>query len=1648
MMRAIFRYVSLWVIVAFAVGCTADSTAERTSSLRQALSPAPSIPLPANLGASQPSGWQGSTVDLAVADAFAACSVPASGQSGVWPNYGTAALDEYLAQIYTWMGQSQCTDLSTGSPLIGVSNSDVLRYWFLERSVETNPDPAGSGFTWVNDCLTDGTTNAATGQPNPAVANLVASPVPADLLNDPNYSSQPAAQVAALDLNRGSVNVCIAKHLRQMSPGSAGGAALLFTADEQRQLQEVIVERTRIAILQYAALALLFATPATGPTGIIPTLNGAELLQTWASDGNNSGTLQQMSEDFAYAVNLHIQATQEMASLLGRSASAHLPRGGTPANAPDEMWGYESWRQRALALLYGGSPLAQNADLSAPWTSTLDSSDPGRGNPGMSSAGLTTQVSILPFDFPDPAQVAFFLNAPGDDPTYYFTQPYVTTDVTAPEVTEFEQLARRYDVRRLRQVPGASHPGITDPDGSGLWMYMAVEASLRTDNCDSLVNNACQVFQVSDIPVPDGSDAAHSYQSFDLWTHFHITPDHAKLFAHRLDDFVTKSFARGAMNMDGAGSVITYPDATGQSVSWYSIPASAEFHDRKLQQFVGLYTHLGSYHFPDHIDPQDDDLYQGLQGGVGEPEKARRMGSVSALAAVRYGLFQAHRLAPDGRSGLLYRRPEILNMIDGAIGEGGFSIDSATAPDPNAGDLETQQLDSSGNFHWLPTVTTSANDAWWDPTMSSQYSLMAVPWVDTFASNAFLYPNSQSFSGETAATVAPKCPASYVCSPIITGTLLRPPSAPSDVPSTQFWEFSINLPYNWQIPWTFVAVRTPASGPPQYALLGENMQLFAPASLYLSSQTSIGSQYSAPVDGHWIGYGGTLNQLQLRIMAKDGFNPAQPAFDGFGLPMHWSPPANPSLFAGMQGQSAVGYYLAQAQSAATAATSQVKDAVTSLIQDQTDESTLAAAVRKGAQVSQLQQQGLCGTSNPNCDTSTTPIVLDVGSLWDQNAKSVSPPHRSYEQAVTDCNGYTPLNPHATSIAANQIQARLDCLSLGMLALIPSPIMVATAVANHVSDGQLPSFSDYDGGTFQKVLIAQWTAISNIKAAINQMLDAEMAAEYQTGQFYVNMENATTNWDDVKDARCSPTELLRMVVTSSCGVPPTGYSNVPIIGPAIDLLNNIGDYISGQGRSGTCNVNAKVAQDQNPADLTWGDDVTYTTSSSANQGSSVGYFASWSYGTGAGVSTSGPVPVVQRRDFCNSVEEAFGAANAQYISAQYQAYATLANQTTTFVQDVGALRQAVSDGNAQVEQVKLASATARLEAEQTATGQMSNQPVYRQIHSLDVWRAQALLDAARIASVTARRAIESHYVVDMSKLSASEPFVESPQSWSDQVYQYDLSMPSAVGLDLTTGLSDGINPNAVSDYVDNLNRFVNGFAVARPTAVATDDIDVLTLPGPMGLVTNGSATGVDLGAGASWSFQCPSTTGSGTVWVPLPSDGNPNDACGSAASSPSAAQIGFSLDPWGRMNGDIALDPYMKRYNARWVQFAVNVVGTGVLDCTKAADPNACYTQQFVRFEMTHNGPAWATDWNQSWTVLGVPIGQVEGGKALVAEQWLDPLQNNFSKSYVSAIARDEFSDRPFGGQYNIVLDLGPEVQLNRIERLQILVDSNYWVKQQ
>jgi hypothetical protein len=184
------------------------------------------------------------------------------------------------------------------------------------------------------------------------------------------------------------------------------------------------------------------------------------------------------------------------------------------------------------------------------------------------------------------------------------------------------------------------------------------------------------------------------------------------------------------------------------------------------------------------------------------------------------------------------------------------------------------------------------------------------------------------------------------------------------------------------------------------------------------------------------------------------------------------------------------------------------------------------------------------------------------------------------------------------------------------------------------------------------------------------------------------------------------------------------------------------------------------------------------------------------------------------------------------------------------------------------------------------------------------------------------------------------------------------------------------------------------------------------------------------------------------------------ACGGGV-IPTQARRAFWLDP--AMNLETQ-GPPTQRFNERWGQLAVNLVGSGIRNCASSSlsgqQQTACYTNPYLTANLLQEGPSVAWGWGGTVAggtgngaaaapayTLNIAPGFIDTLKALAAEEVLDPVSNGFSSAYVQAVARTELQGSPVSGMYTLTLKLGPEVQVQNIQGVQILAGQTFWVTQ-
>ena len=1564
------------------VACAADSVEPSgTNTSRAGLSAPTLTPVPCGaVDGKKAYTWNGTRGELLVADAFAGCTDTAHDIAMDMTDFPLA--DKALRDVIGHMKEALPAN-GQGQP---------VSKWASFRQDETrncDPDNVNLG-------------KAAVIVPYALQETLY-------LNQPPNPSSFRAwtISLADMDLRWAGLNLCVAMRLRELSPGAAGAEALLMSSAEQRELLETIRERAQIAMLHYALLGSVFASdgpgkaiPGNSELPLCPLPPWHQICELW--DKNNparhvrvpflqyfghqapASWLRGMGRDFATAVQLHTEVTREVTSLLARSRSAGLERGGDAETRADETWGPGSWQQRLMAAAYGGDPLV--TDDKSPWQHPMGS-------------GYT-------ITWPSRTE-----------------SPYVRHESQEPQIGKALSLIQKHDVLDLTLVAGSGQCRTIDVPQSGTSVYDALELAVRKALCldYNTATGACTPVSLPADPEKHG-----------LWLHYGIRSHHVATAVEIAADLVGPELdvANGSACSTWRYGSHRVAGALSMGAGKVHVSGSALFAPREPRDTAGLFSRRASLRLPPawQIEPGVESHLQGFStdriceplapgmpcweilGGVAA-EAQRTMGAIRAITATREAVAAAVERLRSLPAGAPQRArlddyfgssDGILRVSSGAVGNS-FTFHPVTA----SGSVHHP---SAGRSAWVGTVTAKPEDDFFTPADGTFLVLIAVK-NDGRAGDLVAHPGARAFGRGVPELISDAA--------FVTGNFALLQPIPGEATAglrrwnTTPW-ISLGGPVNYQTAWTFFVWRgtvqdfidtiTSLSPPPSSDALAQpklhgRVRLLA-SSLVVDTESVLRADYFSQ--------DGALGTWLTKQIQADEVEPSEPAYDGFGLPRAWVPPASSEVLGGEPGVPAFRHYLKAAEASSKEAGNAVHTAMQNLLDQAADEAKsdeletkLDNETKRSLASMKESAQKLCGYDNTKCDikTSTTAVKRE----WYPSLSGFVDP--TGETCLADLAQPSASDPdQAVTIA----EGLLRCLAKAAInSLTSTEFELAFPVASTLAASAVPGFSDFAGGEVQSAMIEQWRAVKAPDERFSLLLkqiDASVAA-MKTAAKVVGQQSL------IKGNKCGVDDLARDVLSGAMKGAASGAA-----------AGGVGAIAGG----------------------VWG-------ASEAAE---------------------------EHMEKCKELSAALGVAKAKQYQTSVEALANVISTLTGLIND----RAAIVQSGARIQQLATG---ARLEQEryqleldlfesQVGAEQATLRTsfgLHRRYRSYDAWRAKALLDNARRYAVAARRGIEAHYVADLSRITQDEAFVASPATWANEIYEYDLSLPAAVGLTVPGSEShpDGIYSDKVADYVSNLNGFVDGFAVSRPSAVAHEDVEVVTLkglaPGQEFTVDSGGAPVVAYPDFGTWQVKCP-----GTGWgaVPPVSGGGAEAACvdfaacGCAAGDmpcvkantscvkprPTAARVVFWLDPWGRLNQNLSAGQPNARYNARWSKLAVNLVGTGIRDCKLAPDPLTCYSEGFLRYDLRHVGRAWITDYSGQWRALAVPPGLIEQGKALAAEVWLDPLEDGWSTSYINPVARTEFFWRPLGGAYVLEVQTGPEVRLERLERVQMLLGSSYWVKQQ
>jgi hypothetical protein len=785
-----------------------------------------------------------------------------------------------------------------------------------------------------------------------------------------------------------------------------------------------------------------------------------------------------------------------------------------------------------------------------------------------------------------------------------------------------------------------------------------------------------------------------------------------------------------------------------------------------------------------------------------------------------------------------------------------------------------------------------------------------------------------------------------------------------------------------------------------------------------------------------IGTGGRFGQIVKSQLIQSILQPARSNADPFNIPNDWTPPFSADLFGGTPGESSVPHYLETAKASAQAAADSVNTAMSGLLQQQQDiaqasltedqkQVALGASALKAQQGLQEDRAKECGLNNTNCDIALK--LQPLSTTWYTSISSEQGCAALYSTMYDDVYKSAIFD---TARASSGLQQVLDD-KLGPYPAAPVSMPRAdenaalTAVTKVVGWAMTNLTDDRISGVDAAL------GVNSMACSASHSMDDFLALQTSIAQpvstYLDTLASTAPGFEDFAGGTLQSALIEQWSAIKS----PDEMFNSML--KALDAMKSRVDAASALiGKA-----EADVKRQCSLAVML------------------LAFEAGWS--TGFLDATWSPGPLIAQENRCEDARINAGPEIASAIADRKGAISSFTSSLQGFLGAQTRIQQAAAALEAAEADAKIADT--RVQTEKNIQDMLANAQyqnvlatsfgLYRRYRDYDLWQASAQLEVARRQAAIARRAIESQYVVDMSRMTADETFVASPRTWADEIYEYDLSLPAAVGLTVSSSSSgsDAIVANKVVDYVSNLQSFIDGYSTTRPSAIAKDDIDVITLPGlALGSPTSTTVANLYPDQG-TWLAHCAAND----TWSAIPAGVLPDDqlCAGTGANNvrPDRLRLTFELDPYGQPPASSGTVQYQYRYNARWTKLAINLVGTAVIDCDSATDPLVCYSKGYIPYTLTHVGNPPVTDFSGVWHNIPLPQGRIEDGKAVALERWLEPLQDGWNTAYISAVARTEFSHRPLGGEYVLEFALTPEIHAENIERVQIMMGSEYWVAQ-
>ncbi len=136
------------------------------------------------------------------------------------------------------------------------------------------------------------------------------------------------------------------------------------------------------------------------------------------------------------------------------------------------------------------------------------------------------------------------------------------------------------------------------------------------------------------------------------------------------------------------------------------------------------------------------------------------------------------------------------------------------------------------------------------------------------------------------------------------------------------------------------------------------------------------------------------------------------------------------------------------------------------------------------------------------------------------------------------------------------------------------------------------------------------------------------------------------------------------------------------------------------------------------------------------------------------------------------------------------------------------------------------------------------------------------------------------------------------------------------------------------------------------------------------------------------------------------------------------------------------------FNFRHIDVALNLVGTGVLDCSGDPSPE-CYGTGFVQYTLDHNGDnIGVLGYDAQYRTFDFGIATIDHGNALAAERYITSPIGSADQTLIQqpGILQSPFRGRPMDGVYALKIYDSPALHFDQLQDIQIILNYHYWTR--